>query len=104
MEESLGLRPPSWVVEPLVAESILHLADAGHVILVGTQLVATVIAVFGWFMPAIGWGWALGVWGYALAWFFVNDRVKLAAYRVFDAQQPELLQKSSWPSQGRFTG
>jgi H+-transporting ATPase len=24
------------------------------------------------------------VWGYALAWFLVNDRVKLLAYRVFD--------------------
>ena len=35
MEELVGLRPPSWVVEPLVAESILHLAEAGHVILVG---------------------------------------------------------------------
>ena len=35
MEELVGLRPPSWVVEPLIAESILHLADAGHVILVG---------------------------------------------------------------------
>jgi len=35
MEEFVGLRPPSWVVEPLVAESILHLAEAGQVILVG---------------------------------------------------------------------
>jgi len=26
-------------------------------------------------------------WGYALAWFFVNDRIKLAAYRIFDPQQ-----------------
>ena len=26
----------------------------------------------------------MAVWGYALAWFFVNDRVKLAAHRVFD--------------------
>jgi hypothetical protein len=24
------------------------------------------------------------VWGYALAWFLVNDRVKLLAYRIFD--------------------
>lgn len=70
---------------------------------VGTQLVATVIAVFGWFMPAIGWGWALGVWGYALAWFFVNDRVKLGAYRVFDPRQPGLLQKTFWPPPGRIT-
>jgi len=27
------------------------------------------------------------VWSYALAWFLVNDRVKLAAYRVFDHGQ-----------------
>jgi hypothetical protein len=24
------------------------------------------------------------VWGYALAWFLVNDRVKLLAYRICD--------------------
>ena len=27
---------------------------------------------------------ALVVWGYALAWFLVSDRVKLLAYRFFD--------------------
>jgi H+-transporting ATPase len=26
----------------------------------------------------------LFVWGYALAWFLVNDRLKLLAYRIFD--------------------
>ena len=31
----LGLAPPSWVVVPQVAETVLHLAEAGHVILVG---------------------------------------------------------------------
>ena len=36
-------------------------------------------------MTPLGWGWALFVWGYALAWFLVNDCVKLLAYRVFDA-------------------
>lgn len=35
MEELVGLRPPSWVMVPKIAETILHLADAGHVILVG---------------------------------------------------------------------
>ena len=39
-------------------------------------------------MSPIGWTWALGVWGYALAWFLVNNRVKLAAYRVFETRQP----------------
>ena len=58
---------------------------------IGTQLVATLIAVYGIFMAPIGWGWALFIWGYALAWFFVNDRIKLAAYRVFDPQERGLL-------------
>lgn len=60
----------------------------------GTQLVATLIAVYGLFMTPIGWGWALLVWGYALAWFLVNDRVKLAVYRIFDPHQPGMLVKT----------
>ncbi len=57
----------------------------------GTQLLATLIVVYGVFMTPIGWGWALLVWGYALACFLVTDRVKLLAYRVFDPKQPGLL-------------
>lgn len=52
--------------------------------MVGTQIIATVIAVYGVFMTPLGWGWALFVWGYALVWFLLKDRVKLLAYRVFD--------------------
>jgi H+-transporting ATPase len=55
------------------------------------QLIATVITVYGLFMAPIGWGWALLVWGYALAWFLVNDQIKLAAYRIFDRHQPGFL-------------
>jgi H+-transporting ATPase len=54
------------------------------VAVLGTQIVATLIAVYGLFVPPLGWGWALFVWGYSMAWFLVNDRVKLFAYRVFD--------------------
>jgi len=50
----------------------------------GTQVVATLIAVYGLFMTPLGWGWAGFVWGYALLWFLVNDRIKLLAYRIFD--------------------
>jgi len=50
----------------------------------GTQLVATLIAVYGIFMSPIGWNWALFVWVYALAWFLINDRIKLVAYRVLE--------------------
>jgi H+-transporting ATPase len=50
----------------------------------GTQTVATLIAVFGVFMTPLGWGWALFVWVYAIAWFLVNDQVKVLAYRILD--------------------
>lgn len=59
----------------------------------GTQLIATFIAVYGLFMTPIGWAWAGLVWGYALAWFLVNDRVKLVAYKIFPPQHSGLLVK-----------
>ena len=59
----------------------------------GTQVVATLIATFGLFMAPIGWKLALFVWGYALTWFLVNDWVKVAAERVFDRDQSGLLSK-----------
>jgi H+-transporting ATPase len=61
------------------------------VAVLGTQIVATLIAVYGLFMAPLGWGWAAFVWGYALAWFLVNDRVKLFAYRMFDPTAEPLL-------------
>jgi H+-transporting ATPase len=68
-------RGPFWSIKP---SKIL----LGAVL--GTQLVATLISVYGLFMHPIGWIWALVVWGYALAWFLINDRVKLAAYRLLE--------------------
>lgn len=35
LDELVGLCPPSWVMVPKITETVLHLADAGHVILVG---------------------------------------------------------------------
>jgi H+-transporting ATPase len=68
-------RGPFWSIRPA---RILWIA------VLGTQAVATLIAVYGLFMTPLGWGWAAFVWGYALAWFLINDRVKLLAYRIFD--------------------
>jgi H+-transporting ATPase len=68
-------RGPFWSIRPA---KILWGA------VLGTQIVATLIAVYGLFMTPLGWGWAGFVWGYALLWFLVNDRVKLLAYRIFD--------------------
>src|SRR5271168_2344909 len=68
-------RGPFWSIRPA---KILWMA------VVGTQTLATLIAVYGLFMTPLGWGWALFVWGYALVWFLVNDRVKLIAYWALD--------------------
>jgi H+-transporting ATPase len=75
-------RGPFWSIRPA---AILFWA------VLATQALATMIAVYGLFMTPIGWRWALFVWGYALAWFLVNDRVKLAAYKVFDPQGTGLI-------------
>ena len=61
----------------------------------GTQIIATLIAVYGLFMTPIGWKWALVVWVYALAFFLVEDRLKILAHRIFDVQQPGLLTKKN---------
>jgi H+-transporting ATPase len=68
-------RGPFWSIKP---SKIL----LGAVL--GTQTVATLFSVYGVFMHPLGWILALLVWGYALIWFLINDRVKLAAYRLFD--------------------
>jgi H+-transporting ATPase len=77
-------RGPFWSIRPA---RVLWIA------VLGTQMLATLIAVYGLFMTPLGWGWAAFVWGYALAWFLVNDRVKLLAYRVFDPTKAPLLAK-----------
>ncbi len=51
---------------------------------IGTQILATLIAVFGIFMPAMGWGWAAVIWLYALTSFFITDFVKVWMYRVLN--------------------
>jgi H+-transporting ATPase len=75
-------RGPFWSTQPA---PVLWMA------VLGTQTIATLIAVYGLFMTPLGWGWALFVWGYALAWALVTDRVKLFAYRVFDPTKVVLL-------------
>lgn len=60
-------------------------------------MLATFAVVYGWFMVPIDWKWALLIRGYALAWFLVNERIKLAAYRLIDPQKPAL-QTSRMPA------
>jgi len=68
-------RGPFWSVKPA---RILWMA------VLGTQTVATLIAVFGLFMAPLDWKLAAFVWIYAIAWALFSDRVKLVAYHILD--------------------
>ncbi|MFI5783308.1 plasma-membrane proton-efflux P-type ATPase [Nocardia sp. NPDC051570] len=68
-------RGPFWSIRPA---RILLLA------VLGTQTIATLIAVYGLFMTPLGWGWAGFVWGYAIIWALASDRIKILAYRILD--------------------
>jgi len=68
-------RGPFWSIRP---KRILLLA------VLGAEAIATLLAVFGILMTPIGWTYALLVWGYALVWFLLTDRIKLLGYRILD--------------------
>jgi H+-transporting ATPase len=79
-------RGPFWSIRPA---KILWIA------VLGTQIVATLIAVYGLFMTPLGWKLAGLVWAYAVVCFLLTDRVKLLGYRLLDhakadAPKPEL--------------
>jgi H+-transporting ATPase len=73
-------RGPFWSIRPA---KILWMA------VLGTQTIATLIAVYGLFMTPLGWKWAGFVWAYAIAWALINDRIKLLAYKIFDPVKAE---------------
>ncbi|BAI61336.1 putative plasma-membrane proton-efflux P-type ATPase [Methanocella paludicola SANAE] len=75
-------RGPFWSVKP---SPILLIA----VIL--TQLTATIITVYGILLPAMGWGLALFVWGYAFIWFLTTDVLKLLIYSVLEKEKVTLM-------------
>jgi H+-transporting ATPase len=49
-----------------------------------TQVLGTLVAVYGVFMQPIGWAYALAVWAYALAWLPVESAVAVAVRRLVD--------------------
>ncbi len=76
-------RRPFWSIRPA---PVLFWA------VIGTQLVATLIAVYGLgLMTPIGWSWAALIWGYCLVWFLLADVAKVVAYRVFGRPSRGLL-------------
>jgi len=52
-----------------------------------TEILGTLIAVYGFMVTPIGWKYALWMWVYAIAWFMINDVVKVLAYRLLRARE-----------------
>jgi H+-transporting ATPase len=77
-------RGPFWTIKP---------AKALWIAVLGTQIVATLIAVYGLFMTPLGWKLAGFVWAYAIVWALCTDRIKLLAYRILDPSALPLLAK-----------
>ncbi|MEA5509891.1 plasma-membrane proton-efflux P-type ATPase [Crocosphaera sp. UHCC 0190] len=75
---------PFWSIKPA---RILLIA------VLGTQFLATLIAVYGIFMTPLGWGLAGFAWIYALIWFLIADWVKQRAYGVFNHAKPVYVTK-----------
>ncbi len=49
-----------------------------------TQVIGTLVAVYGIFVTPIGWTYALAVWAYALAWLPIEGAMAVAIRRRFD--------------------
>ena len=86
-------RGPFWSIRPA---KILWIA------VLGTQAIATLIAVYGLFMTPLGWKLAGLVWAYAVVCFLLTDRVKLLGYKLLDhvdADAPKRELKADAPKQ-----
>ncbi|AEG18192.1 plasma-membrane proton-efflux P-type ATPase [Methanobacterium paludis] len=50
-----------------------------------TDIFATLLVVFGWYLTPIGWELALLVWLYSLTAFLIEDQLKIYFYKVLDS-------------------
>ena len=70
-------RGPFWSIKP--SATMFWAA-------VATKILATLVAVYGWFITPISWKLALMVWGYAIIAFLITDFLKIRIYKVLDHQ------------------
>jgi H+-transporting ATPase len=71
-------RGPFWSIKP---SAVLFWSA------VVTKLLATFVAVYGWFITPISWNLALLVWGYAIAAFLITDFLKVRIYKILDHRE-----------------
>ncbi|WP_340111633.1 plasma-membrane proton-efflux P-type ATPase [Maribellus mangrovi] len=68
---------------------------------VSTKILATFVAVYGWFITPISWKLAALVWGYAIVAFLITDFLKIRMYKVLDHNDISFskFHKSAQPAQ-----
>jgi H+-transporting ATPase len=114
-------------LEPLQTAMFMQLVVAGHLLLfstragrfffeppfperklfwaiMGTQLVAALMAANGWLLTPISWGLIGFIWVYNLVWLVVIDAIKVALYHHYDARElgPSVLATPLDPFGGRL--
>jgi len=55
--------------------------------IVGTQIVAVLICLFGILVPALPWQWIVAVWAYVLIATLITDWIKLAFQKVLEERE-----------------
>jgi len=58
----------------------------------GTQVIGTLVAVYGWLVHPIGWGYAMAIWGYALVWLLMLSGVKMLTIQASNRLQSKAVQ------------
>ncbi len=64
---------------------------------VGTQVLATLIAASGLLMEPLRWSLIGLAWGYAILWILLLDQVKLWAYAILDRRRPGIAAEPEAP-------
>lgn len=72
------LRTDGWFWEKPLPSKLLFAS------ILGTQLVGTLLAVYGIFVEPIGWYMAMLILLYAFAWRLINDFVKVTLIKVLN--------------------
>jgi H+-transporting ATPase len=81
------LRDGKWIevdAKELVPGDVVRVRLGVIIPAEATQIIGTLIAVYGVFMHPIGWKLAGFVWGYALVFFVVNDFIKVRICRILN--------------------
>ncbi len=50
----------------------------------GSRILGTIISLYGILMQPISWEYVIYIWIYSIAWFLLNDWIKVGSYKVLD--------------------